>query len=131
MTEDRAPWAVDGGCVLCGFSHRFQWPSGSDASGHKGDTVACVNSLVPALADALGERDALLTAIKEADAILAGWWSYHEPGREGFKGTHPHNASEVLRAALATHPKATDEGTNTHGPCSYPGCNGHGTHDEA
>jgi hypothetical protein len=31
----------------------------------------------------------------------------------------------------ATHPKATDEGTNTHGPCSYPGCNGHGTHDEA
>jgi hypothetical protein len=93
--------------------------------------VACVNSLVPALADALGERDALLTAIKEADAILAGWWSYHEPGREGFKGTHPHNASEVLRAALATHPKATDEGTNTHGPCSYPGCNGHGTHDEA
>ena len=48
MTHERTD--EDGGCIMCGFSHRYQWPSGSDASGHDGSYVACINSLVPEVA---------------------------------------------------------------------------------
>jgi hypothetical protein len=39
-------------CLMCGFSHRYQWPSGSDADGHDGSYVACINMLRPALDEA-------------------------------------------------------------------------------
>lgn len=45
-------WYEDGNCLMCGFSHRYQFPNGSDADGHEADHVACINMLVPELEEA-------------------------------------------------------------------------------
>lgn len=52
-------------CLMCGFSHRYQYPNGSDASRHKADPMACINTLVPALADREKEIQRLTGALND------------------------------------------------------------------
>lgn len=40
-------------CEICGYSHRYQFPSGSDANAHQATAIACANSI-------LGDIDVML-----------------------------------------------------------------------
>lgn len=33
-------------CEICGYNHRFQFPSGSDADEHQATAIACANSIL-------------------------------------------------------------------------------------
>lgn len=78
------PWYEDGNCVICGFSHRYQWPSGSDADGHDGSYVACINMLRPELTLEKQRGEAYRAALEPftdlavastTGKVDAEWWS--------------------------------------------------------